>query len=166
MYSGGEVDRDAGTAFMYVTVEELKTVSSPVGRGLSTTTTRVVRDQKYWLNKSEPEEEEIYKHLPESWLAASGKAQPPEVDEFGDVLMTTNFTNPLYTGEIVEPMAFGNPLYNGENPQESIRVSRPPSAVPGLRHRIGRRQRAPATNASDEEKSFMTAYSIYMNSST
>ena len=49
IYSGSEVDGEAGSAILYQTIEELKIVSKLVGRGLSTTNTKVVTDQKYWL---------------------------------------------------------------------------------------------------------------------
>ena len=59
------MDREAGSAFLYRTIEELKIVSKLVGRGLSNTTTKVVIDQKYWLTKAEPLDDDT-RQLPEA----------------------------------------------------------------------------------------------------
>ena len=169
VYSGGEVDRDAGTAFMYITVEELKTVNAPTGRGLSSTTTKVVRDQKVWLNKAEPEEDEVFKHLPESWLAAT---DPTDLDPMA---ADDQFANPLYTKSTPNDIStFENPSYGMDPGYQSTlptaRQAHRSSAAQGAAtrgygpQRIGRHQRAPA-NVSDE-KAFMLSYSMYLNSST
>jgi hypothetical protein len=63
--TGGEVDPDTGNAFFYKTKEELKTIHTPLmarradGResqiGFTSTTTKVITDEKHWLIKPEPD---------------------------------------------------------------------------------------------------------------
>jgi hypothetical protein len=66
--SGGEVDPETGNAFFYTTREELKTINSPLvsrradGReehiGFTSTTTKVITDEKHWLTKQDPDQME------------------------------------------------------------------------------------------------------------
>jgi len=191
VYSGGEVDRDAGTAFMYVTVEDLKVVSAPFGRGMSTTSTHVIRDKKYWLNKAEPQEEEIYKHLPESWLASSNSFAPSDFNE--DEMDANEFMNPLFNeGEDAQHgMSFANPAYEADGRATPMRDGRMSAALdgrqsvmgsdgrvlvpqngrgtplqdPGVQKRTGRRQHGPPPGSAYEEKVFSVNYSMYLYSS-
>ena len=158
IYSGGEVDREAGTAFLYRTIEELKTVSKPVGRGLSTTTTKVVTDQKYWLAKAEPLDDDT-RQLPEAWGVMD------EDDEF-----TAEFTNPLFT-EMNDSMAYAvqppSPSVNGSSgrPGSSLSMDASSSAAYQQRMkdvRFRRRARQPRGTSSVDEKSFLKEYNDYL----
>jgi len=164
IYSGGEVDREAGTAFLYRTVEELKTVSAPVGRGLSSVTTKVVTDQKYWLAKAEPLDDDV-KQLPESW----GASDPSAIDIYAiDPLynpeeLRTDFHNPLFS-EGDDSTSFGRPISMLSTGSGGGIFARGPSAraKPSLRRRPGQRTSGAASGAS-REKAFAQKYQQYLD---
>ena len=162
IYSGSEVDREAGSAFLYRTIEELKTVSKLVGRGLSTTTTtKVVTDQKYWLAKAEPLDDDT-RQLPEA------RGVMDEDDEF-----TAKFTNPLFT-EMNDSMAYvvqpPSPSANGSSGRPGSSLSLDASLLAAYQHRMKdvrfhRDARQPRGTSSVDEKSFLKEYNDYLTES-
>ena len=162
IYSGSEVDREAGSAILYQTIEELKIVSKLVGRGLSTTTTtKVVTDQKYWLAKAEPFDDDT-RQLPEAWGA---------MDE--DDVFTAKFTNPLFT-KMNDSMAYEvkspSPSANGSSGRPGFSLSLHASLLAVYQQRMKyvrfrRRAHLSRGTSSIDEKSFLKEYNDYLTES-
>jgi hypothetical protein len=162
VYSGGQVDPETGTAFLYRTIEELKTVSVPVGRGLSSTTTKVVTDQKYWLAKAEPLDDDI-KQFDESWTASQPDAvlaDPLHSNELNE----TTFSNPLFAESAAE-QAPEEPVISFGRPLSMVSMSSTgPGLIPGASAVRQRRLPRPTRSSSSaEEAAFVQQYNKYLS---
>ena len=132
-----------------------------MGRGLSTINTKVVTDQKYWLAKAEPFDDDT-RQLPEAWGTMH------EDDEF-----TAKFTNPLFT-EMNDSMAYEvkspSPSANGSSGRPGSSLSLDASLLAAYQHRMKdvrfhRRARQPRGTSTVDEKSFLKEYIDYLTES-
>ena len=159
------MDQEAGTAFLYSTVESEKTVSAPLGRGLSSTTTKVVTDQKFWLAKAEPEDEYLFVkeqaqgYEYEEWGAA---ADPDQVLEPHAATSLGTFQNPLFAESDMDAVSinYGRPLSTAS---DGDYLAMRPSLLsrPSLRHRGPGLPRAPVSG-SQQERTFAAGFGSYL----
>lgn len=179
-FSGGEVDPETGQAFFYKTTEELKTVNTPMFRGtggdnkFSSTTTKIITDEKHWLVKREPEDESEFKavvYSPEEEAAAefmhTAVSRQPIMEEDENA---KDSSDPWATLTGLD-QNFTNPLFGDDDPAPSLTRRAPMSSIPDISpvstpklERKGKANRGVRdTSQSQTEKEFKQMFQSYLS---
>ncbi len=152
---------------MYRTVEELKTVNNTVaGSGLSATTVRVITDQKYWLNKSEPEDDyHTLKEIPEEWEPQDSKHQAIIDNPLlaSEDALYAEFNNPLYMPESDAPVIYSTHVDLSTGVSKAPTLQRKGST---MRRSKNRRSEFSERVTGKEEASFVHDYNRDLNEYT
>jgi len=161
-------DTMGDTAYMFLTLQEVE-----ANKLYGVPPSKIIKSQKYWNNKYEqPEDTEIYKHLPDSCLAAINA----EADMKANPIYNKGAENNLYL--IQYNTGFENPYYGSKTKQDKwdgfgFDANSPGNAHAGARYAdssalMGRRQRHPKMQKGprcDGMENFVVhAYSQYLNS--
>lgn len=144
------MDPETGNAFFYKTTEEMKTVNAPHteadgSQGFSSTTTKVITDEKHWFIKTEPEMEmevvdpwnegEHADPFAEPWGRVANPVEASQNPEQELTDLNQDFANPLYAPDAAsERRNFTNPLFkqNASRPASFVEEAQPEGPTVGV----------------------------------